>query len=241
MLKRKRNAESESDDDERPAAIEVGSDETDEGASAVADAPADVIDVVSDETDAAAASFAEAAGEEEYEVEKIVQRRPFRKGDPAKIDGDDGYLYRVKWQGWPSSDNTWEPASNLLTSEGGKAMYEAFVEAKNDISGGRRRKTPSKTPSASAVMTLPDGSADSEQTMLKKKRLNKFTGIPKKVVSQWITGDAKIFYEVQWQDKGADTSFILAKELISVDENNEKFIQAFHTRVKKLFDEKKED
>lgn len=36
---------------------------------------------------------------EEWEVEEI---RDYRNG-----------LYQVKWKGWDSDDNTWEPAGNL--------------------------------------------------------------------------------------------------------------------------------
>ena len=42
-------------------------------------------------------------GEEEYEVEAIIGHEMIR-----------GTLhYRVKWQGWPGSANTWEPIGNL--------------------------------------------------------------------------------------------------------------------------------
>lgn len=41
--------------------------------------------------------------EEFYQVEKIVGRK--KLGDQT--------LYKVKWQDWPSSTNTWEPLDNL--------------------------------------------------------------------------------------------------------------------------------
>ena len=42
--------------------------------------------------------------EEEYEVEKIVNKR-LRKGKPE---------YLVKWKGWEDpDDNTWEPVAHL--------------------------------------------------------------------------------------------------------------------------------
>lgn len=51
--------------------------------------------------------------EVEYTVEKIINRRG--NGKSA--------LYRVKWVGYPTSANTWEPLSNL---EGSKDMVRAF-------------------------------------------------------------------------------------------------------------------
>ena len=44
------------------------------------------------------------AKEDIYEVERIVASRPQKNG---KLE------YRVKWKGWPESDNTWEPEENL--------------------------------------------------------------------------------------------------------------------------------
>jgi hypothetical protein len=46
-------------------------------------------------------------GEEEYEVEAIVTH----KYDRGKI------RYLVKWEGYPSSENTWEPESHLKRSK----------------------------------------------------------------------------------------------------------------------------
>ena len=48
-------------------------------------------------------------GQEEYEVEQIVSHRIFGRGKQLQ--------YLVKWQGYPSSDNTWELAENLHADE----------------------------------------------------------------------------------------------------------------------------
>ena len=49
-----------------------------------------------------------ADGEEEFVVEAIRA---------SKIDPELGTLYQVKWQGYPETDNTWEPASHLQGAE----------------------------------------------------------------------------------------------------------------------------
>ena len=42
-------------------------------------------------------------GEQEYEVERIVDHRIVQNG----------VLYLVKWRDWPKESNTWEPEGNL--------------------------------------------------------------------------------------------------------------------------------
>jgi hypothetical protein len=45
--------------------------------------------------------------EEEYEIERVVGRRPVRGGKP------NDYEYEVKWAGYDDSQNTWERLDNL--------------------------------------------------------------------------------------------------------------------------------
>jgi hypothetical protein len=48
-------------------------------------------------------------GEEEYEVEKILEEKPRGKGRKMH--------YLVKWKGYPTSDNSWEPRENVHAEE----------------------------------------------------------------------------------------------------------------------------
>ena len=48
-------------------------------------------------------------GHEEYEVEKILAHRQYGRNQQMQ--------YLVKWQGYPDSDNTWEPKENLHADE----------------------------------------------------------------------------------------------------------------------------
>ena len=60
--------------------------------------------------------------DEEYEVETIIDH---------KMSNGISY-YEVKWKGWPSSANTWEPIGNL-----GKC--KDLIERHNRLRGRRRR------------------------------------------------------------------------------------------------------
>jgi len=65
--------------------------------------------------------------DEEYEVEKILEKR-IRKG---KVE------YLVKWKGWESADdNTWEPVANLECPE----IIEAYEKAHGDNSAKKEEK-----------------------------------------------------------------------------------------------------
>jgi chromodomain protein Y len=44
----------------------------------------------------------------EYEVEELVSSRELEK---------DQKEYLVKWKGWPTQDNTWEPESHLRNAQ----------------------------------------------------------------------------------------------------------------------------
>jgi hypothetical protein len=62
-------------------------------------------------------------GQEEYEVEEIVDKR-IRKSRTGKTQSVE---YLVKWKGYPSCDNTWEPLSNLTNAKEAIEEYETAV------------------------------------------------------------------------------------------------------------------
>lgn len=61
-----------------------------------------------------------------YEVEKIVTSRINKKGIWVPISGKKEYL--IKWVGYDSNQNTWEPERNLVNV---KDLLEEF-EKKNE-------------------------------------------------------------------------------------------------------------
>lgn len=86
-------------------------------------------------------------GGEEYVVEKIVGRRT--KG--GKIE------YHLKWKGYESSENTWEPKENLDCPE----LIEAYEEAER-----QKKKAPEKKKTSNATEKKPT----KLKTIAKRKR-----------------------------------------------------------------------
>jgi len=65
--------------------------------------------------------------EEEYEVEKILNKRKFR--------GKDRYL--VWWKGYTAEEDTWEPRENLGNAED---LVKEFKEEYGEIGRTRKRR-----------------------------------------------------------------------------------------------------
>ena len=72
--------------------------------------------------------------EEEYEVEGIVDHKR-EKG---------GWWYFIKWKGYVSSENTWEPVENL---KGCAAMIAAFNKKESQSSEASKSNTKTRSKS----------------------------------------------------------------------------------------------
>lgn len=64
-----------------------------------------------------------ASDTEQFEVEAILDRKIIRKKSAGKVKKTT--LYYVKWNGYPSSQNSWEPESNLEGASDEILLYEA--------------------------------------------------------------------------------------------------------------------
>lgn len=70
------------------------------------------------------------SGEEEYSVEKILEKRLHH----GKVE------YLIKWEGYPDSENTWEPQANLDCPDIIKAFEDA-AKSKKDDNKKRKRES----------------------------------------------------------------------------------------------------
>lgn len=61
----------------------------------------------------------------EYEIERIVSARLLSEAEGG-ADAPGGWMYLVKWSGYPASQSTWEPAAGLVNA---KRMVAAWWRA----------------------------------------------------------------------------------------------------------------
>ncbi|XP_050099888.1 chromobox protein homolog 1-like [Anopheles aquasalis] len=147
---------------------------------------------------------------EEFVVEKIVDRRE-RKG---KVE------YLLKWKGYSSDANTWEPPENLDCPELIKAFEQSRETGKKD--SGKEKAKPRRSSTTSRKKKGGDSDADngaasddddrddtaSTKSSGKAKRTleaEEVSGFDKGYIPEKILGateaNGKLLFLVQWKDK----------------------------------------
>jgi len=138
--------------------------------------------------------------DEEYEVEKILDKRQ-RKG---------GMEYLVKWKNFDDpDDNTWEPSDNLADAEEKIKMFEKDLEAKS--SGAAKKEAAKRKATGSPA---PRADKDAKSTT-KKAKEEKAQGFGRKLDAEKIIGatnePGELFFLIKW--KGTEEADLVpAKE-----------------------------
>eukprot|EP00091_Calanus_sinicus_P005408 TRINITY_DN1584_c0_g1_i5.p2 TRINITY_DN1584_c0_g1~~TRINITY_DN1584_c0_g1_i5.p2 ORF type:complete len:169 (-),score=57.10 TRINITY_DN1584_c0_g1_i5:69-575(-) len=135
--------------------------------------------------------------DEEYEVEKILDKRA-EKG---------GYTeYLVKWKNYEDpEENTWEPVDNLGDAEKAIKAFEKDLEAKNLTMNAKNHKRKSG----------PNSAIQNPSKIQKVETKEKAKGFARGLVAEKIIGirkePEKMFFLIKW--KGTEeTDFVNAKE-----------------------------
>eukprot|EP00092_Neocalanus_flemingeri_P023078 GFUD01025021.1.p1 GENE.GFUD01025021.1~~GFUD01025021.1.p1 ORF type:complete len:174 (+),score=43.14 GFUD01025021.1:98-619(+) len=140
--------------------------------------------------------------DEEYEVEKILEKR-VEKG---------GYTeYLIKWRNYEDpEENTWEPVDNLADAEKAIKAFEKDLEHKSTIStiNAKNNKRKSGPNSYASVVQNP---AKMQRTELKEKTKGFARGLTAEKIIGVRKEPEKMFFLIKW--KGSeDTDFVNAKE-----------------------------
>uniref|UniRef100_A0A2M4CSP4 Heterochromatin protein 1 n=1 Tax=Anopheles darlingi TaxID=43151 RepID=A0A2M4CSP4_ANODA len=152
------------------------------------------------------------SGEEEYVVEKIVDRRE-KKG---KVE------YLLKWMGYSSDANTWEPRENLDCPElikafeqsreagGKKDSGKEKAKPRRSSTAGRKKKSAGDSDADNGAASDDDDREDTGSTKSSGKGkttldAEEVSGFDKGYIPEKILGateaNGKLLFLVQWKDK----------------------------------------
>ena len=126
--------------------------------------------------------------EEEYSVEKIVDKRTTKSG---KVE------YFLKWKGYSDDDNTWEPVENLDC----KDLIEEFERKLKEKKGSSGKKEQQGTKNKSA-----NSSATEKSEKKRKTDENQPKGFERNLEPERIIGatdsSGELMFLIKW--KGSD-------------------------------------
>ena len=145
--------------------------------------------------------------EEEYSVEKIVDKRTTKSG---KVE------YFLKWKGYTDDDNTWEPVENIDC----KDLIEEFERKLKDKKGSSGKKAPQQQ--QGTKNKSPNSSTSEKSEKKRKTDENQPKGFERNLEAERIIGatdsSGELMFLVKW--KGSDEA-----DLVPAREANAKCAQ----------------
>ena len=135
-------------------------------------------------------------GEDEYEVEKILEKRVEKNGYTE---------YLVKWRNYDHVENTWEPLDNLGEAEKAIKLFEKEQEMKNQAAFKVQNQNNKRKMMSQAVKEPQPKTARFESKgFARGLAAEKIIGIRREAEGQ-------VFFLIKW--RGTDeTDFVNAKE-----------------------------
>ncbi|KAF8755009.1 hypothetical protein RHS01_05559 [Rhizoctonia solani] len=154
-------------------------------------------------------------GEEEYEVEGIT--------DAEEQNGK--WFFRVKWKGYGSEENTWEPRENLKNAEKILKKYKEDMKKKalsaaKALRGGQARVTANHHPSLNGKFKEAFADPDAKRAAARKiAALTQTT-----TMSEYVTEFRNLMAELDWNEEAYIAQFTRGlhwkvKELLSTKDN----------------------
>jgi len=144
--------------------------------------------------------------EEEYIVEKVLNKRVNKGG---KIE------YYLKWKGFPSEENTWEPAANLNCPELIEAYEAAHREKKKE-----KKKVPTKENGAPKEEKGAKRKNEEEEVAKKKKAKSqkKENGFDRGLEAEEILGATEtsgiVHFLIKW--KGVNDAELVPSKVANI-------------------------
>jgi len=139
--------------------------------------------------------------EEEYEVEQVLDERMEENEDGVKVKH-----YRIRWKGFGSDDDTWEPKDNLDCADL-ISNFEAKAQKEKEEKRAKKREQKEKA--------RKEGTNEESFAPAKKAKSEPISIFDKGLKAEKICGatekSGELQFLIKWKDS-EETDLVMAKE-----------------------------